>query len=80
MLPVKIGLQLSVSPYTWGFELTPFLITAYFIIMMLFASWCFFKFSKDVAVGDGFIFNLYLLWSDKHALAASNIYIRPDRL
>ena len=51
MLPVKIGLQLSVSPYTWGFELTPFLITAYFIIMMLFASWCFFKFSKDVAVG-----------------------------
>ena len=51
MLPVKIGLQLSVSPYTWGFELTPFLITAYFIIMMLFASWCFLKFSKDVAIG-----------------------------
>ena len=75
MLPVKIGLQLSVSPYTWGFELTPFLITAYFIIMMLFASWCFLKFSKDVAIGI-ILFSIFIYFglTNMHWLPLILIY------
>ena len=51
MLPVKIGLQFSVSPYTWGFELTPTLITGYFLSMAIFAIWSFFKGNKNLSFG-----------------------------
>ncbi len=35
MLPVKIGLQTAVSPFTWGFALTPTLIAAYAALVAL---------------------------------------------
>ena len=51
MLPIKIGLQFSVSPYTWGFELTPTLISGYFIFMGLLAIWLFIRGSKNLSIG-----------------------------
>ena len=51
MLPVKIGLQFSVSPYTWGFELTPTLITGYFLFMAIFSIWSFFRGNKNLSFG-----------------------------
>jgi glycine betaine/proline transport system permease protein len=51
MLPIKIGLQFSVSPYTWGFELTPTLISGYFISMGLLAVWIFVRGYKNLSIG-----------------------------
>ena len=51
MLPIKIGLQFSVSPYTWGFELTPTLVSGYFIFMGLLAIWLFIRGSKNLSIG-----------------------------
>ena len=51
MLPTKIGLQNSVSPYTWGFELTPILTISYYIVMISLAIWCFFKWGINLSVG-----------------------------
>ena len=51
MLPIKIGLQFSVSPYTWGFELTPSLVSGYFIFMGLLAIWLFIRGSKNLSIG-----------------------------
>ena len=51
MLPIKIGLQFSVSPYTWGFELTPTLISGYFILMGLLSVWFFIRGSNNLSVG-----------------------------
>lgn len=42
MLPVRIGLGEAVSPFTWGFELTPKLVGVYTVLVAasaLFASW-----------------------------------------
>ena len=39
MLPVKIGLQGAVSPFTWGFALTPVHKVAYCAIMIALALW-----------------------------------------
>ncbi len=42
MLPVKIGLQNAISPFTWGFSLTPILQMAYAVLtiaLALFSAW-----------------------------------------
>ena len=39
MLPTKIGLQLAVSPFTWGFALTPIHTAVYVLGMLLLAAW-----------------------------------------
>jgi len=39
MLPTKIGLQQTVSPYTWGFELTLAHSFGYVILMLSLAGW-----------------------------------------
>ena len=49
MLPAKIGLQGSVSPFTWGFELQSWHSISYGIVMSLIALWCGLRFSQQVA-------------------------------
>lgn len=39
MLPIKIGLSNAVSPFTWGFALTPTLIGAYAVLIAALAGW-----------------------------------------
>ena len=39
MLPIKIGLQGAVSPFTWGFALTPYHKTIYTLAMAGFSLW-----------------------------------------
>ena len=59
MLPIKIGLQFSVSPYTWGFELTPTLISGYFILMGLLSVWFFIRGSNNLSVGT-ILFSIFI--------------------
>ena len=49
MLPTKIGLQFSVSPYTWGFELTIYHTIFYFVLMTTFTFWGFLKWGNNLA-------------------------------
>ncbi len=51
MLPSKIGLQYSVSPYTWGFELTPILKYSYFSIMIIISIWFFSRWGVSFSIG-----------------------------
>ena len=51
MLPSKIGLQYSVSPYTWGFELTPLLTYSYFSLMIIISVWSFFRLGESFSIG-----------------------------
>ena len=50
MLPTKIGLQFSVSPYTWGFELTIYHTIFYFVLMTIFTFWGFLKWGNNLAI------------------------------
>ena len=43
MLPIKIGLGKAVSPFTWGFALTPWIIGGYTLVIAGFAAWVFSK-------------------------------------
>ncbi|GAA6165515.1 ABC transporter permease subunit [Pelagimonas sp. KU-00592-HH] len=43
MLPIKIGLAKAVSPFTWGFTLTPVLTGAYFAAALALAAWAMFR-------------------------------------
>ena len=49
MLPAKIGLQGSVSPFTWGFELQTWHSVSYGIIMSLIAIWVGLRFKQQAA-------------------------------
>jgi len=55
MLPAKIGLQGSVSPFTWGFELQAWHSTTYGIAICLVALWCGVRISQQFA----FVFLLF---------------------
>ena len=50
MLPTKIGLQFSVSPYTWGFELTIYHTIFYFVLMTIFTFWGVIKWGNNLAI------------------------------
>ncbi|MEP3637419.1 MAG: ABC transporter permease subunit [Paracoccaceae bacterium] len=43
MLPVKIGLNQAVSPFTWGFALTPALVGGYAILILALSGWIVWK-------------------------------------
>ena len=49
MLPAKIGLQGSVSPFTWGFELQTWHSVSYGIMMSLVAIWVGLRFNQQAA-------------------------------
>ena len=55
MLPAKIGLQGSVSPFTWGFELQAWHSTTYGIAICLVALWCGLRINQQLA----FVFLLF---------------------
>ena len=60
MLPVKIGLSQAVSPFTWGFALTPTLVAAYAVLVLALAAWSALKgriaLSAVTLVGGTFLF------------------------
>ena len=39
MLPIKIGLQTAVSPFTWGFAVTPLVTALYAALIVALAAW-----------------------------------------
>ncbi|MEO0379620.1 MAG: ABC transporter permease subunit [Pseudomonadota bacterium] len=43
MLPIKIGLSNAVSPFTWGFAMTPLVITLYAGLVIAAAVWAFMR-------------------------------------
>ncbi len=55
MLPIKIGLGQAVSPFTWGFALTPALIAGYAGLVLAGAGWAALRRRKTLAA-------LVLLW------------------
>lgn len=55
MLPIKIGLGQAVSPFTWGFAMTPPLIAGYAAIIVGLAYWAFQKASMTASA-------LVILW------------------
>jgi len=50
MLPTKIGLQQSVSPFTWGFELTLAHSIGYAVLMTLLAGWCAHRWGNEIGI------------------------------
>ncbi len=50
MLPVKIGLSQAVSPFTWGFALTPILVAIYAAICLAAAAWLYLSRKAGAAV------------------------------
>ena len=50
MLPSKIGLQQAVSPFTWGFELTPPLRIAYVVVVLALSVAAMFRGRTRVAI------------------------------
>ena len=51
MLPVKIGLAKAVSPFTWGFSITPLITAAYSALVVLLAVVSFFRGKTNLAPG-----------------------------
>ena len=41
LLPIKVGLTKAISPFSWGFSLTPWMISVYAFTIVLFAIWLF---------------------------------------
>ena len=50
MLPTKIGLQMAVSPFTWGFALTPTYTTIYAIGMIALAAVCAMRWNWRISI------------------------------
>ena len=50
MLPTKIGLQGSISPFTWGFELQTWHSLAYATIMTVIGAICAYRFNPYIAI------------------------------
>lgn len=50
MLPTKIGLQNTISPFTWGFELTMAHSIGYAVAMTGFAIWCASKWGNEIGI------------------------------
>lgn len=58
MLPAKIGLQGSVSPFTWGFELQIWHSFSYAIVLTGFSIWCGIRFNMQL----GFMILLFAIF------------------
>ena len=58
MLPAKIGLQGSVSPFTWGFELQTWHSVSYAVVMTGLAIWCGMRFNMQL----GFMILLFAIF------------------
>ena len=58
MLPAKIGLQGSVSPFTWGFELQTWHSFSYAIVLTGFSIWCGIRFNMQL----GFMILLFAIF------------------
>ena len=50
MLPVKIGLQNAVSPFTWGFELKLIHSIGYAVVMISCALWCAKQWNNQIGI------------------------------
>ncbi len=55
MLPIKIGLEQAVSPFTWGFAMTPVLRGGYVALVLAGAAWAFLRDRATLA-------SLILVW------------------
>jgi len=51
MLPAKIGFSKAISPFSWGFAFTPFVITIYWAIILTLAGLCAWTGRKRTALG-----------------------------
>ncbi|PUB13692.1 ABC transporter permease [Yoonia sediminilitoris] len=60
MLPIKIGLSKAVSPFTWGFALSPPIIAGYALIVAGVAAWAFVRgratLASLIVLGSVFLF------------------------
>nr|ADI22183.1 ABC-type proline/glycine betaine transport system, permease component [uncultured gamma proteobacterium HF0200_34B07]ADI22304.1 ABC-type proline/glycine betaine transport system, permease component [uncultured actinobacterium HF0200_46I24] len=60
LLPIKVGLTKAISPFSWGFSLTPWIIGAYAFAVALFSIWLFVRMSWKsavaVVVGGGLLY------------------------
>jgi len=60
LLPIKVGLAKAISPFSWGFSLTPWMIGVYAFAIALFAIWLFVRMSWKpaiaVVVGGGLLY------------------------
>ncbi len=66
MLPIKIGLQQAVSPFTWGFAMTPALVAAYAALVAAGAIWAFVKSHHTLAA-------MLLLWGVVSYIGLTNM-------
>lgn len=66
MLPIKIGLQQAVSPFTWGFAMSPPLVAAFCALVVAAAIWAFTRGRQTLAA-------LLLLWGVMSYIGLTNM-------
>ena len=66
MLPIKIGLQQAVSPFTWGFSMTPLLTALYAALVLGGAAWAYLK-------GHAALAGQVLLWGVVSWIGLTNL-------
>ncbi len=66
MLPIKIGLSQAVSPFTWGFAMTPVLTAGYAALIAALAVWAFAKSRPTLAA-------LIVLWGVVSYIGLTNM-------
>ena len=59
MLPTKIGLEGTISPFSWGFEFTTPMRIAYAVAGLAATGWAFYRWSAQAAVTVGFFAILF---------------------
>ena len=60
LLPIKIGLQKAISPFSWGFVFAPWMKALYWALVIVLAAWSYRRWSPTstilVVVGGSFLF------------------------
>ncbi len=59
MLPAKIGLEQTISPFSWGFEFTTPLKLAYGVAALALTGWAFYRWSAQAAIAVAFMAILF---------------------
>jgi glycine betaine/proline transport system permease protein len=59
MLPTKVGLEQTISPYSWGFEFTTQLKLAYAVLSLALTGWALWRGKAKLAVTVGFMCILF---------------------
>ena len=73
MLPARIGLEQTISPYSWGFEFTTPLKIGYLVLMTALALWAWAKGKVNLALTIAFSVGVMMRWPADETVDLSGI-------